>query len=104
MAIRKFNTENRENDSEFKSLEIDSKMYSNLKWVIYIVALLNYKNTNMCGVLFVITSLFNIIERVQKNKLEGDIKNIKFNTRLIILNCIVIVFVGIDLFLYNVIK
>lgn len=104
MAIRKFSSKDRENDFEYRSLEIDSKMYSYLKFALYILAMINFKNTNIWASLMMITSLFSIVETVQKNKVEEKIKSKKFNKSLIVLHSVIIVLCLVNLFLHNVIK
>ncbi|MDO5516571.1 MAG: hypothetical protein Q4F66_03380 [Clostridium sp.] len=104
MAIRKFRSEDRENDLEYRSLEIESSMYSYFKCAVLILAAINFDNTNVWAGLMIITSAFSAVEIVKKNKFEKSIKNKKFNKLIIILNCVVFALCLINLFLYNVIK
>lgn len=77
MAIRKFRSCDNVNDAEFKKLEIDSKLYSSLKSVVYLIALINYKNINVWALLIMIPSVFSIIETMQMNKYKESDKNKK---------------------------
>lgn len=100
MAIRKFSSKDREEDLEFKKLQIESNMYTYLKAMLYVFALINYKNITVWATIIVITLACIAIETIQKNKLEQNIRNKKFNKIMIILSSIGAIFGIVNLFLW----
>ena len=100
MAIRKFSSKDREDDFEFKKLQIESNMYTYLKAMLYVFALINYKNITVWATITVITLACIAIETIQKNKLEQNIRNKKFNKIMIILSSIGAIFGIVNLFLW----